>query len=129
MEIESRSDLVTFTLPREAAQSLAEAAEAGVALIIALELVRLPASTEHALRELRGQVGRGRGKTVEIALVRGDAALAERAVDIGLRGLEALSQPAPAVAADALVTMRAAIRLVDTPDPANLVIDRPRRRR
>lgn len=111
MEIESRSDQVTVTLSREHAAALADAGEAGYRLIEALHLVGRPASTDHALRKLRDQVTKGRGKTVEIVLGRADATLAEHAADIGLRGLEALLQPAPEGAEAALGKLRAAIRV------------------
>lgn len=129
MEIESRSDLVTLTLPRETAAALADAGEAGFRLIEALHLVGRPGSTDAALRKLRDQVGRGRGKTVDIELTRGDAKLAEHAVDVGLRGLRALLQPEPEGAESALVKLRTAIRVADTPDPSQFVVERPRRRR
>jgi len=72
MEIESRTDALSLTLTRERAVALADVSALGLRVIEELELVQRPAATEHAINQLRQQIAKSRGKTVTIALTRGD---------------------------------------------------------
>jgi len=84
MEVESKRDQVRATLPRAEAAALLEAAADGLTVIVALDMVRITATTERAIELLRSAVA-GRGANVTAAFTRVEAAALDKAADVGLR--------------------------------------------
>jgi hypothetical protein len=84
MVIESKRDEVTAAFPRTQAEALLVAAADGLAIIDALDMIRITATTERAIETLRTAVLK-RGATVSATFTRVEAAALEKAVDVGLR--------------------------------------------
>ena len=84
MEIESKSDDVRLALPRARAEALLAAADDGLKVILALEMVRATHKLENAIEKL-GLVLSRRAATISVDFDRVEAVALDRAAEIGVR--------------------------------------------
>lgn len=127
MELESKADAFTVTLPRAGAAALADVADFGLRLVEELALVQSPASMERALVDYRRQVAAGRGRAVTVSLSRTDGSLVGKAAWTGLAGYRAKREDPPEGAAEAYADLNGAVMRAE-PVAATLAYS-PRRRR
>lgn len=84
MEIGSKSDDVHLALLRAQGEALLAAADDGLKVILALEIVRSPHKLEEAIEKLGKSIQR-RAATISLDFDRVEAAALERAAEIGVR--------------------------------------------
>jgi hypothetical protein len=84
MEIESKRDDVQLTLSRTQAEALLAAADDGLKVILALEMVRATHKLEHAIEKLGAAISR-RAAVITVDFDRVEAAALDRAAEIGVR--------------------------------------------
>jgi hypothetical protein len=112
MEIESKHDEVAAVFPRAQAEALLVAAADGLTVILALDMIRITATTERAIETLRAAVLK-RGANISATFTRVEAAALEKAADVGLRVVaEFPLERNHELARHGLAKLTAAIRLV-----------------
>jgi hypothetical protein len=84
MDVESPHDDVRLTLPRAQAEALLAAADDGLKVILALEMVKATGKLENAVRKL-GKALQARAAMVSADFDRVEAAGLNRAADVGIR--------------------------------------------